>query len=103
MSARGCIQTISQDPLITGVKRISIPVRRFDSFPVTKYSFLGHGYSPSDSDLGPKISIPYSLPLVFAAALAAFPWLPWRFSLRTLLIGMTALAVVLGAAVWASK
>jgi hypothetical protein len=31
------------------------------------------------------------------------PWLPARFSLRTLLIGMTLVAVMLGLAIWATR
>jgi hypothetical protein len=44
-----------------------------------------------------------SIPLI--AALVAAPWMRWsnRFSLRTLLIGMTLIAALLGAIVWASK
>lgn len=39
--------------------------------------------------------------LVFSTAvLAASPWLPWRFSLRTLLIATTLVAVLLGTIVW---
>jgi hypothetical protein len=43
--------------------------------------------------------------VVIGAVLAAAPWirqLPWRFSLRTLLIAMTLVAVVLGAVMWAA-
>jgi hypothetical protein len=35
--------------------------------------------------------------------LAASPWLPWRFSLGTLLIGLTVVAVILGAVIYAVK
>ena len=38
-----------------------------------------------------------------AAAIAVAPWLPRRFSLRTLLIGTTLVAVVLGLVVWAIR
>jgi hypothetical protein len=45
-----------------------------------------------------------AFPLWFAtlviATLAAFPWFCWRFSLRTLLIATTLVAVVMGLAVW---
>jgi hypothetical protein len=43
--------------------------------------------------------------VVLVGASAALPWLPWkgRFSLRTLLIGMTVLAAVLGLVVWAMR
>ncbi len=35
-------------------------------------------------------------------ALAAAPWLHWRFSLSTLLIGITVVALLLGLILWAS-
>jgi hypothetical protein len=38
-----------------------------------------------------------------AGALAAAPWIRWRFSLRTLLIATTLVAVVLGLAVYAAR
>ena len=38
--------------------------------------------------------------VLLMAALAAVPWLRWRFSLRTLLIAMTLVAVVLGIIMW---
>ena len=42
--------------------------------------------------------MPYWFPILISAACAAIPWLQWskRFSLRTLLIGVTLVAVVLG-------
>jgi hypothetical protein len=49
-----------------------------------------------------SICIPYWFPATITAALAAAPWLPgWskRFSLRTLLVATTVVAVVLGLAV----
>jgi hypothetical protein len=46
------------------------------------------------------IWIPIGLLVLASTALAAVPWLRWRFSLRTLLIAMTLVAVVLGLAVW---
>jgi hypothetical protein len=42
-------------------------------------------------------------PVVILGALAALPWLRWRFSLRTLLIGMTVVAVILGLALWVMR
>jgi hypothetical protein len=50
-----------------------------------------------------SVCIPYWFLTAITAVLAATPWLPWwsnRFSLRTLLIATTLLAVVLGLAVW---
>ena len=36
-------------------------------------------------------------------ATAALPWIRWRFSLRTLLIATTLVAIALGLAVWAAR
>jgi hypothetical protein len=36
-------------------------------------------------------------------AIATIPWKPWKFSLRTLLIATTLVAVVLGLIVWHSR
>jgi hypothetical protein len=41
--------------------------------------------------------------IAVAAALSAAPWLRYRFSLRTLLIATTLVAIVLGLAVWAMR
>ncbi len=54
----------------------------------------GHGF-------GGKVSLLH--PIAIAAALAALPWLRWRFSLRTLLIATTLVAVVLGLIMWAVR
>jgi hypothetical protein len=45
---------------------------------------------------GFQLGIPYWLLLLGTATLAALRWIAWRFSLRTLLIGMTLLAALLG-------
>ena len=57
---------------------------------------LGFGrVHPSGSTI---VFAPYWFPAIFAVVLASIPWLPWsrRFSLRTLLIATTMVAVVLG-------
>ncbi|MCI0334660.1 MAG: hypothetical protein L0228_15700 [Planctomycetes bacterium] len=41
--------------------------------------------------------------VIITFALLLVPWLRWRFSLRTLLIGMTVVAAVLAAFVWAAR
>jgi hypothetical protein len=57
--------------------------------------------------VGPQIftefTIPYWCCVLLSAMLAVIPWLPWSrsFSLRTLLIATTLIAVLLGLAVWA--
>jgi hypothetical protein len=54
---------------------------------------------------GGQVHVPYWMLVVVSAALS-LPLLkskPWRFSLRTLLIGMTVVAALLGALVWATR
>jgi hypothetical protein len=49
------------------------------------------------------IAIPHWFAIVSAGILAAIPWIRWRFSLRTLLIAMTLVAVTIGAIVAMSR
>jgi hypothetical protein len=46
---------------------------------------------------------PYLALVFLAATVGAFAWIPQRFTLRTLIIATTLVAVVLGLIVWASK
>jgi len=48
-----------------------------------------------------EAGVPHWFVSLFFATLAAAPWFRWRFSLRTLLIGTTLIAAVLGLIVWA--
>ena len=81
-----------------------------ESFPVEEIPpppplpFLGFyvGLSPAQRDF----YAPHWFLILITVALAAFPWLrqlSWRFSLRTLLIATTLVAVVLGIIVWMSR
>jgi hypothetical protein len=45
---------------------------------------------------GKGLILPHWLPVLVATAFGALPWLTWRFSLRTLLIATTLVAVALG-------
>jgi hypothetical protein len=67
-----------------------------------EYSFLGIGYSPSlsFSPQWPYVVIPFWLLTVLVATPTTGPWLPKRFTLRTLLIATTLVAVVLGLIMW---
>jgi hypothetical protein len=52
------------------------------------------------------VIIPFWFSLVIVVSIATIPWarqLPYRFSLRTLLIATTLVAVVLGLVVWAAR
>jgi len=56
-----------------------------------------------DRNWGAQVGIPDWLLLLGIAASATLPWLHWCFSLRTLLIATTLLAVVLGLAVYVTR
>jgi hypothetical protein len=59
------------------------------------------GWSPSgfywNFAIESFVQVPHWFLLCIVATLAAVSWLPWRFSLRTLLIAMSLIAAVLGA------
>jgi hypothetical protein len=68
-------------------------------------SFLGIAYESQPTPNPPVIVIPHWLPTLLIATLSAAPWFPWskRFTLRTLLIATTLVAVVLGLVVYGSR
>jgi hypothetical protein len=47
-----------------------------------------------------ELWLPFWFLSLVGTGIAVLPWLPWRFSLRTLLIATTIVAVVLGLVVW---
>jgi hypothetical protein len=49
------------------------------------------------------IMLPYWFGVLLSATFATLPWIPTRFSLRTLLIATTLVAVVLGLIVFATR
>jgi hypothetical protein len=51
---------------------------------------------------GIHIEFPHWFAILIAVAVAVATWIRFRFSLRTLLIAMTLVAVVLGLAIWAA-
>jgi hypothetical protein len=63
------------------------------------------GFAVSGSAIGQQVTVPHWFPaLVFGALAAAFGIrAPYRFSMRTLLIACTVVAVVLGAVVIAAR
>jgi hypothetical protein len=65
------------------------------------YWFYFRRYPNNGADFG----VPFWAPTLFCAAIAMLPWFHWsnRFSLRTLLIAMTLVAVGLGAIVYAVR
>ena len=63
--------------------------------PIPETSFFGFKWSDWNS-----LVIPFWFPVALTVSMAAIPWIHWsrRFSLRTLLIGMSLVAVALGMA-----
>jgi hypothetical protein len=51
----------------------------------------------------PGILMPFWIPLLVLGLMAGMPWIAWRFSLRTLLIATTVVAVGLGLIVYAAS
>ncbi len=47
--------------------------------------------------------MPHWFLLVTCGVASVIPWISYRFSLRTLLIATTLVAIVLGLAVWAAR
>jgi hypothetical protein len=68
-----------------------------------KIVFLGFGLG--HEFIGHFVDVPYWGPVLLSAALALLPWIRWskRFSLRTMLIATTLVALVLGAIVYVTR
>jgi hypothetical protein len=60
------------------------------------------GFDARITIAGFDVGVSHWLPILFCTAGAIAPLLPWRFSLRTLLIAITVVAVLLGLAIWAA-
>jgi hypothetical protein len=54
------------------------------------------GFNAAPYSLGWVFEVPHYFAVLMTAAIAALPWRRWRFSLRSLLIGTTVVAVALG-------
>jgi len=70
--------------------------------------FLTSGHIPSFEEMlqmkfPGHVSLPYWLIIIPTGIFAVAPWLRWRFSLRTLLVGTTLVAVVFGLIVWSMR
>jgi hypothetical protein len=67
----------------------------FRSF-ATRADQITSRWSLQLNDKHSYLTVPHWAVIAFVAAVGAAPWLRWRFSLRTLLIATTLVAVVLG-------
>jgi hypothetical protein len=94
-SLRGCVQfNGAKNPsrnMDVGWRSTSKSIEgRFPHFATT------FGFAWLSSATSISVTVPHWLLISANFAIAFLPWLPWRFSLRTLLIATTLLAVVLG-------
>ena len=66
---------------------------------------IGLGFGVYNRPLAKALVIPHWFSILFSATLAAIPWIrvKRRFSLRTLLIATTLVAVVLGLVAWSMR
>jgi len=75
---------------------------RTDSFDSSRA--LSHGqFAVLDQNGRWTVIVPHWFLIALSAAFSSAPWLPYKFSLRTLLIGMTVVAVLLGAIIYAAR
>jgi hypothetical protein len=98
-SVKGRVAIARLDPRAT-IGRSYLSVEAGDSTDWRKGGVLGFRYY--DDGLVRALIAPHWLPALLSATLAVIPWISrsWRFSLRTLLIATTLVAVVLGLVVW---
>jgi hypothetical protein len=68
----------------------------FPSYAAVKKTNLGRPIAWGAVPAGPYVATPYWFPVLMTGAMALLVWRPRRFSLRTLLIGTTLVAVGLG-------
>lgn len=77
------------------------------SYPIENRA-IGFGFESMKMNRFSAVCIPYWFICLAALSLVVTPWLPWqkvrwRFSLRTLLVVTTLIAMVLGLVVWAVR
>lgn len=85
--------------LTTGYSWGPAPRQRLDkTFPTYFYGFYFR-----KAPEGLSLVVPMWFLIVVGFGCAVAPWFAWRFSIRTLLMATTVIAVVLGIAVWLSK
>jgi glucose uptake protein GlcU len=72
-----------------------------------KFQVSPNAVMPAPKQIAPPVGIgtsfPYWLAVVVLAAIGGAPWIKPHFSLRTLLIATTLVAVILGAVVLAAR
>ena len=84
----------------TGITVVYFDEARPEIYP--KPGWAWHNYSEPAQKYYLYLQVPFWFLIGIAISIGATLWLPWRFSLRTMLIGMTLSAVLLGIALWAA-
>jgi hypothetical protein len=98
ISSRGLLTIGEGNPTTPLQERFAISSTSARSVVETnEIGFLGRRYGVGDWFL----TMPYWFPVLLLVVAAALPWA--RFSLRTLLIGMTLVAIILGAVIYAAN
>jgi hypothetical protein len=94
----GCMIQLPTPTPSAGTNMMSVTIDAVEFIPVRGILGFSGSYAPPDW----SFQIPYWCPVVLGGLFAAAPWIGWsrRFTLRTLLIAITAVAVVLGLIVW---
>jgi hypothetical protein len=73
-------------------------------WPAAESQVIQHGpFVEYPSLIGTAYGVSFWLLIILSSSLAPLSWLHWRFSLRTILIATTLVAVVLGLVVWAAR
>jgi hypothetical protein len=73
-------------------------------WPGAESHVIQHGpFAECATLLGPSYGVSLWLLIALSSSLASLSWFHWRFTLRTLLIATTLVAVVLGTIVWFSR
>jgi hypothetical protein len=85
----------------TATHLITVPTEKWQTEATTVPSALFGGITRVERDV--QVWVPSWFLVASTAAFAIVPWLRWRFSLRTLLIATTLVAVLLGLIVWLAR
>ena len=67
------------------------------------FDFENAGFKYFRDRLGWVLQFPHWFAVAILCTLAALPWIRWRFSLRTLLIATTVVALALGLIIYATR
>jgi hypothetical protein len=99
-SIRGQVRFLKCEVRIPGIIRFSQNLHQAEERGTYMAVSGKWGYDFGHTPQKLTSSFPHLVPIAVVVSCAIVPWLPCRFSLRTLLIATTLVAVVLGLSVW---